>query len=99
MASIILGLASAACALVAAFFWFKASAINVVPTWAQGKPPNLMNEPLDQLLSAQGWITATAMAVHEGGKLNKVAALWSAAAAVAGAFSVLVGLVASWLSS
>lgn len=93
------GLLSAGCALVAAFFWFKASAINVVPAWAQGRASDLINEPVDQLQSAQGWIAATAMAVHEGGKLNKVAALWSAGAAVAGAFSVLANIFSGGFSA
>lgn len=91
MVAFVLGLAGGAFGLLAAFYWFEASAINVVPPWAEGKPPDQVHEPLDQLLSAQGWIAATVIAAQEGGRLNKRAALWSAAAAATGAASGLVG--------
>ncbi|MFG1359961.1 hypothetical protein [Xanthobacter pseudotagetidis] len=91
--SYIFGIISTICAFIASFYWFKASAIEIVPQWSRDRSPDLTAEPIDRILASDGWIVGANLALQEGGRLNKAAALWSGISALAAAASMLLGQI------
>jgi hypothetical protein len=83
--------AAAICALVAAAYWYLSSR----PTPQLNDPPNasISDTPELHILSAQVDVYAVQDALSEASRLNKKAALWSAAAALFGAAAALLGVV------
>jgi len=76
---------AAACALISAWYWIKASKVPTRPAILDQAPlPGLE----DALLSENSWAWAFLQAVAKSAELNAIAARWTAAAAVlAGAAS------------
>jgi len=74
--------------LKAAWLWHKASEDFVVPCWGD-------NEPGDAQASMDGWIASTLAAFQQSAKLNRKAAVWTAAAVVSGTACSLFGLYMS----
>jgi hypothetical protein len=83
VASIIFALAALAFGLVAAWYWYESSQVELRPTWD--------TEPGDALLSQMGWMAGAMTAMTESARLNKLAALWTAGSVVLGAASIIVG--------
>lgn len=87
----VFGFASALSAFVAAFYWFRASAVSVGPSWAVGDLPIGLSEPVDPNQASGGWIVGVVSALESSGKLNRRGALWSGIAALAAGLSILAG--------
>lgn len=85
----VFGFASALSAFVAAFYWFRASAVPIGPSWAVGDLPSGLSEPVDQNQASNGWIVGVVSALQDSGKLNRQGALWSGIAAITGGLSIL----------
>jgi hypothetical protein len=83
--SISLALLSSAAGLVAAWFWYRSSQVPAVPPWAAVGGI----EPGDPDLARSGWIAALLESTQEAGRLNKVAALWTAASVALGVAAVV----------
>ena len=77
---------------VAAWFWYCASKVIPTPTWARGDMPF---EPVIPELAQDGWIVGLLEAASESARLNKIAALWTAASVLLSALSIALGAVAS----
>ncbi|MFG1250279.1 hypothetical protein [Xanthobacter flavus] len=90
----VFGFASAVSAFVAAFFWFRASAVPVSPSWAIGDLPSSLSEPVDQNQASNGWIVGVVSALQDSGKLNRRGALWSGIAALTAGLSILASSLA-----
>jgi hypothetical protein len=82
--------ATAACALVAAGYWYQSSR----PTPAMSDPPDASISDVPELhtLNAQGNVYAIQDALLEASRLNKRAAIWSAIAALFGAAAAILGI-------
>jgi hypothetical protein len=84
--------------LLAAYYWWKASMIEIDPGWRTGVPQSTASalrpiEPADGSSEAF-WVTATMKTVAESAYLNKRAALLTAMAVVCGALSGVFGALA-----
>ena len=82
--SIVLGVVGFFFGLIAAYYWYKSSTIDVIPAWR--------TEPADTLQSEIGWNAATMNAITESARLNKRASLWTAGSVVLTAASSFVAL-------
>lgn len=84
---VLLAAAGGIAGLVSARYWFKASAIPVEPIWSKygGVEPGVHSASQD------GWMFGVLEAATESARLNKIAARWTAATAMLGAISALVG--------
>jgi hypothetical protein len=71
--------------LVAAYYWYRASKIQIEPTW--------LTEPGDNQLSQMGWMAGMMRAFMESAGLNKHAAFWTAFSVALTAVSSIVGVV------
>jgi hypothetical protein len=98
----IASIASAAAGLVvglfAAYYWWKASKIEIDPGWRTG-PPQSAADALRPIEPADGssdavWLTATMKAASDSAYLNKRAALLTAVAVVFSALSGVLGALA-----
>ncbi len=83
-ASIVFAVAALFTGLWAAWKWHQSSKIHPKPNW--------QFEPVEPTLKHMGWDAATLTAFSEAGRLNAVAAKWTAA-------SVCLGAISSMLSS
>jgi len=95
-----LALAGGAVGLCAAYYWFKASKVEIDPGWRSGPPRSAADalkpiEPCDSELSQMGWMTATMAAVTESAALNKTAAWLTAVAVAFGVASSILGFLQS----
>ena len=63
----------AICGFVAAYYWYKASEVELTPAWE-------LELRGDREKNVMGWVTGTMIAFRSAGLLNKRAALWTAAA-------------------
>ena len=68
------------CGLLAAWFWYRASKVETTPTWAVAGGI----EPPVTEASQGGWISGLLEAGAEAARLNKLAALWTAASVIVG---------------
>jgi hypothetical protein len=82
--SIALALIGAVAGIVAATYWYKASAVKIVPK-ADGRFGGGM------ALSTTPWVTGALDAFSETARLNKTAALWTAASVLLSAVSAVAG--------
>jgi hypothetical protein len=71
--------------ILAAWYWWRASRVAIIPLWGA-------REPVDQSQALAGWIVGINEAAEVSGKLNTIAALLSGAA-------VLVSTLAGWVGS
>lgn len=81
---IILAVITLLAGLKAAWEWYKASKVTIVPDWSV--------EPGDSQLSEMGWLAATMKAINTSSDLNKTAAIWTALAVCLGAISGFVSI-------
>jgi hypothetical protein len=71
--------------LIAAYYWYQASKVEVVPLWQELGTI----EPLGG--GDTHWIVGMLKAAQKSGALNKLAALWTAASVALSAFSAVIG--------
>jgi hypothetical protein len=83
--SIAFALGALVTGLTAAFHWYKASEVPIDPGWTPENP-----EPVDEELKQMDLNVAIIKAAGESAALNKIAALWTAAAVVLGAISSFI---------
>jgi hypothetical protein len=79
---IVLALTGFSCGLMSAWFWYRASMDVAIPTWVNPGSPE-----------ATRWIVGLLVASNEVARLNKIAALWTAASVAIG---VVENLLGSW---
>ena len=91
IAYIVASAATAVSALIAAAYWYLSSR----PTPQLNNPPDasISDVPEIHILSAQVDIYAIEEALSEASRLNKKAALWSAAAALLAAVAAVLGIL------
>lgn len=70
--------------ILAAWYWWRASRVAIIPLWGA-------REPLDQTQALAGWIVGLNQAAELSGKLNTIAALLSGAAVVASTLAGWIG--------
>ena len=80
------GWAGLATGFVAALYWYGSSTVSVEPGWYG-------MEPVIREAAIQDWIAGLLQAGSEAARLNKIAALWTAATVVLGAIG---NLAAAW---
>jgi hypothetical protein len=102
LASVILAFAGGLVGVWAAYYWLKASQIEVDPGWRSGIPESAAEarkpiEPVDRELADALWISAIIKAGGESAGLNKRAALLTAIAVVLGAVASILGGMAGWV--
>lgn len=73
--------------LMAAWFWYRASTIVVIPLRFSRIEPDAPDS------SETDWNSGLLVAGNEAARLNKIASLWTAAAVAIG---VLANLIATW---
>jgi hypothetical protein len=73
--------------LIAAYYWYKASKVEIVPLWQK---LHIM-EPIGG--GDSHWIVGILEAVGESCSLNKIAAVWTASSVFLSAVSAVIG---SW---
>jgi hypothetical protein len=83
LASIFFAFASATAGFFAAYYWYRASQINISPAWE-------LDPRGDRERNIMGWVTGNMIAFTKSGKMNRYAALWSAIAATFAGTSALV---------
>jgi hypothetical protein len=83
-ASVGLGTAALICGLIAAWYWYTASKIKFDPRFHE------LSDDVTETDFNWALVRAIMMAVHETSALNRVAALWTAAAVVLGGSANLV---------
>ena len=71
--------------LVATCRWYQASQVQVIPIWAKY---GVVEPPNDGGLS---WISGILEAARISGKLNRIAALWTAGSVFLNAISIAIG--------
>jgi hypothetical protein len=78
--------------LIAAWYWYKASRVHILPFW---RTDTGVMEPLDVGQSNAAWIVAQLQTTQTSGRLNGIAALWTAAAVILGGISSIVSSLGS----
>ncbi|MBV8061230.1 MAG: hypothetical protein JO253_06870 [Alphaproteobacteria bacterium] len=87
--TIVLALVTLALGLRAAWYWRRASVVEVVPLWVKlGQI-----EPVESGVANDQWQLALIEAGNEAGKLNAIAAAWTAYSVVSGCVTTLMGLM------
>ena len=84
--SLVLAIIGFVVGLVASYYWLKASEIQVLPAWELEFPRDAM--AMTPSLSADdvvnknimGWTTGVMIAFKKSSDLNRIAAIWTAAA-------------------
>ena len=76
--------------LIAAWYWYRASKIAADPGWG----PNGLAEPGVHSTTQDAWIGAMLQSASESARLNKIAAFWTAVAAMLNALAALTALIA-----
>jgi hypothetical protein len=87
---VLLAVSGCIAGLVSAWYWLKASSVPIEPIWSKYKGV----EPGVHSLSQDGWIGGVLEATLESGRLNKIAARWTAATVAL----TVIGTLASALS-
>lgn len=72
--------------LYAAFWWLRASCVQVDPEWT------ITGEPVDRVASNQDWIVAAMESMSKSADLNRRAALWTAASVMLNAIAATIGV-------
>ena len=91
-ASVALALLGLGCGGAAAWFWFCASKVAVIPIWARGDFPF---EPVIAEQSQRGWISGLLQASTESARLNKIAAIWTGGSILLSATSTVFSVLAN----
>ena len=89
--SIALAIAALTAGLKAAWEWYKSSKITPDPAWPLDPTGTLPMQPADPVQTQNDWIVATIKALNEAGRLNAVAARWTAVSVVLAAASAIFG--------
>jgi len=76
-----LAVAGAITGLLAAWYWYRSSSVQIEPPGVSGDPQ----------ITDTGWLVGTMGAIADAGALNATAARWTAASVVLCAVSTLVG--------
>lgn len=80
--ALVLAIAACVTGLIAAWHWYKASEIRIVPPWTPGGV-----RPWEQMLADYRRNEELSESTSESARLNKVAALWTAVAVALSGFS------------
>ncbi len=86
--SILLTLAGCFTGLRAAALWKQASRLSPIPSWLIDEHSR---EPVDPALAQAGWSAGITATIAESGKLNEIAAKWTAYAVGLSAFGSMAG--------
>jgi hypothetical protein len=70
--------------ILAAWYWWRASRVTIIPVWGG-------IEPKDLYLSLEGWVAGINHAAAQSGQLNTIAAVLSGIAVVASTLAGWVG--------
>ncbi|MEO9169068.1 MAG: hypothetical protein ABI230_11750 [Aestuariivirga sp.] len=89
--SIILSLFAFLTGSLAAYFWYKASKVPVVPVYEQLGGSGF--EPIGG--SQMDWIVGLLQATHESARLNKIAAIFTAVSVFSGSLMSALSLLIS----
>lgn len=89
IASLACIVAAAVTGLCAAWYWFRASRVQVNPTWD--------DEPGEVEASQNGWIAGILNNVTESSDLNRKAAFLTGMSVLLGANGGLLSVAASWI--
>jgi len=84
-ASFVLAIIAAVTGLVAAWKWYRASQVEIIPLWQQLgviEPPGG---------DTNGWVMGILQASQKSAELNKTAAIWTAVSVFFGCLSALAG--------
>jgi len=84
---ILLATVSLGTGLVAAYYWNKASRVHVMPFWEA----NGSLEPMDPTRSNTEWIVAQMETTRRSGRLNAIAARWTAVSVLLGGIASIAG--------
>jgi len=89
--------------LLAAYYWFKASKIEIDPGWRGGSPQSAADarrpvEPGESQLSESMWLNATMEAAAKSAGFNRRAAGLTAVAVALGALSSILGALVGFCS-
>jgi hypothetical protein len=82
---IVTAVAALIAGLIAAWYWYRSSKVQIEPMWPQG--PMGLVEPGEVEASQGGWIGGTLLAFSASADLNSKAALWTAGSVVLAAIS------------
>jgi len=74
--------------LVAARYWLKASKVETIPQWVKSG----QIETVIHSQATDDWIVGLLQAGQEAGRLNAIAARWTAAAVIAGCLTSIAGI-------
>lgn len=85
VAALVLVFFGFATGLYAAFWWLKASRVQIDPKWGP------LGEPVDPVASNADWIGAALDSASKSADLNRRAALWTAASVALNAIAATVG--------
>jgi hypothetical protein len=89
--TLIFSLATSMCAVVAAIYWYLSSKQEPAPV--EGTVASISDNPEAHIMEAQVSVYALQVALNETSRLNKIASLWSAAAAGLGAIAAICSVV------
>jgi hypothetical protein len=84
-----LSIAAAVSGLIAAWYWNKAANFFAVPGWVQH---HFETTGMDWEAKSKDWINHLQMTLLQGGRLNSIAARWTAIAAALGGAAAIAGL-------
>ena len=85
----LLNLSTGISGLWAAWLWYKASEVKIVPLWARLGA----SEPADPETSRGHWIDGLIEAANLSASLNKLAALWTGISIGAASLSGFIGML------
>lgn len=87
IAAIVLAVLAFLTGLRAAYLWYRASRVHVMPMWDNEG----FIEPVDPVMAQSHWTVATQQTISKSGELNQRGAMWTAAAVFLSTASTLVG--------
>lgn len=85
--TLLCSLATSICAIVAAIYWYLSSKQDPVPV--ETTDASISDYPEAHIMDTQAGVYALQVALIQASRLNKIAALWSAAAAGLGAIAAV----------
>ncbi len=88
---LLLSSATALCALIAAWYWYLSS--RPTPELVEPAVASIDDNPAEHILEAQVNTYSIHAALLEASRLNKRAALWSAAAAALGGIAAILSIL------
>ncbi len=85
--TLLCSLATSVCAIVAAVYWYLSSKEDPAPI--EATEASISDYPEAHIMDTQAGVYALQIALTQASRLNKIAALWSAAAAGLGAIAAV----------